>query len=395
MKYLIVLGDGMADHPIAELGGLTPLESAKKPHMDFIAKYGKLGMVRTVPKGMPPGSDTANLSVFGYDPEVYHTGRSSLEAVSIGIELNDNDLAYRCNLVTIEGDIMLDHSAGEITTEEAKLIVEDLAKALDVELHVGTSYRHCLVLRGQNPGSIAHPPHDFTGKIFTNRMPSGEHGNFFTDLIKKSWEILSEHPVNLARIREGKRPANSIWLWGEGTAPALTPFYDKYAKTGAVISAVDLIKGIGLAAGLESIRVPGATGTLYTNYTGKVSAALDALLRHDFVYLHIEAPDECSHRGNVDEKILAIEYIDQKVLAPILTELNKRGGDYSIMVLPDHPTPISIMTHTDEPVPFTYYRSNGVLAPSGLQFDEKNAADASVYIDKGHMLMKEFLEETK
>jgi len=392
MKYIVVLGDGMADHPISELGGLTPLQKAKKPHMDFIAKNGRLGLVKTVPNGMAPGSDTANLSVLGYDPKVYHTGRSSLEAVSIGINLSDNDLAYRCNLVTIENDIMLDHSAGEITTHEAKVLIEDLAKALEVELHVGTSYRHCLVLRGALPGAITHPPHDFTGQVFTDRLPSGRSSDFFNCLLKKSQDILAEHPINLARIREGKSSANSIWLWGEGTAPSLTPFYDKYAKTGAVISAVDLIKGIGLCIGFEVIRVEGATGTLHTNYAGKVAAALDALKKRDFVYLHIEAPDECGHRGNIAEKVLAIEYIDQKVLAPIMEELNKRGEAYSIMILPDHPTPISIKTHTDEPVPFAYYRSDGNEGSSGRSFDEKNAEEIGDYVDMGHMLMGEFIK---
>lgn len=394
MKYIVILGDGMADHPIPELGGLTPLEKAHKPHMDFIAKHGRLGLVKTVPEGMPPGSDTANLSVLGYDPEIYYTGRSSFEAASIGIELGVNDLAYRCNLVTLDIDngIMLDHSADMISTDEAAVLVYDLAKALDIELHTGTSYRHCLVLRDHAPGSITHPPHDFTGQTFTNRFASGINGEFFNSLTKRSWDILKNHPINIARIKEGKNPANSIWIWGEGKAPALTPFYEKYAKTGAVISAVDLIKGLGLCMGLEVIKVQGATGTINTNYAGKVAAALEALNRHDFVYLHIEAPDECGHRGNVSEKVLAIEYIDQKVLAPVLEGLNKRGEDYSIMILPDHPTPISIMTHTDEPVPFAYYRSDGSEKASGAAgFDEKNAAISGVYIDKGHMLMGEFI----
>ena len=394
MKYIVILGDGMADHPLPELGGLTPLEKAHKPNMDFIAKNGRFGLVKTVPNGMPPGSDTANLSVMGYDPEVYYTGRSSFEAASIGIELGVNDLAYRCNLVSVNFDnqIMLDHSADMISTDEAAVLIEDLAKALDVELHVGTSYRHCLVLRGQESGSITHPPHDFTGQTFSDRFPSGKHGELFSSLIKKSWDVLKSHPINLARVKEGKSPANSIWIWGEGKAPALTPFYEKYKKTGAVISAVDLIKGIGMCIGFEVIRVQGATGTLHTNYAGKVAAALEALTRHDFVYLHIEAPDECGHRGNIAEKVLAIEYIDQKVLAPVMAEMNKRGEDYSIMVLTDHPTPLEIRTHTDEPVPFAYYRSDGSEKPSGRPgFDEKNAAATGVYIEKGHMLMGEFI----
>jgi len=391
MKYIVILGDGMADRPIYKLSGLTPLQKAKKPHMDFIAKNGRLGLVKTIPNGMPPGSDTANLSVLGYDPLVYHTGRSSLEAVSIGINLNKNDLAYRCNLVTLDGDIMLDHSAGELSTSEGKALIEDLAKALDIELYAGTGYRHCLVLQNAKSGSLTIPPHDFIGKKITEHFPRGEHSEFFYSLTKKSWEILKNHPINFERIKEGKHPANSIWLWGEGKAPSLPSFKDKYGKTGAVISAVDLIKGIGLSIGFENIQVPGATGTLHTDYAGKVSAALLVLRHKDFVYLHIEAPDECGHQGNIHDKVLAIEYIDKKVVGPIITELNKRGEDYSILVMPDHPTPLDIRTHTDDPVPFAYYRSNGNENPSGYMFCEESAANTGVYIEKGHMLMGEFV----
>ena len=396
MKYIIILGDGMSDWPVPKLGGLTPLQKAKKPHMDFIAKNGRMGLVKTVPPGMSPGSDTANLSVFGYDPRIYHTGRSPLEAVSLGISLSENDLAYRCNLVTIKDDILIDYSAGEISTSEAKVLIEDLTEALRVELHVGTSYRHCLVLRNSKPGSVVEPPHDFIGYKYTTRFPQDQNSELLSSLIKKSWEVLSNHPINIERIRQGKNPANSIWLWGEGTAPSLPLFYDKYAKTGAVISAVDLIKGIGICIGLESINVIGATGTLHTNYAGKVAAALNALETKDFVYLHIEAPDECAHQGQVHEKVLAIEYIDEKVIAPIMSELNKRGEDYSIMILPDHPTPLEIKTHTDEPVPFAYYRKCKDFEDKRnnqniSSFDEKNAADTGVYIEKGHALMDEFL----
>jgi len=392
MKYIVILGDGMADRPVPELGGLTPLQKAKKPHMDFIAKNGRFGLARTVPSGMPPGSDIANLSVLGYDPEVYHTGRSSLEALSIGIDLKANDLAYRCNLVTIENGIMLDHSAGEISTSEAKVLVEDLTSALGVDLYLGTSYRHCLVLSDVKPGSITAPPHDFIGQEITNRMPIGENGEFFCSLIKKSWKILENHNINLKRMKEGKRPANSIWLWGEGKTPKLPSFHSKYGKTGAVISAVDLIKGIGLGIGFENIHVPGATGTLHTDYAGKVAAALTALKSKDFVYLHIEAPDECSHQGNIEDKVLAIEYIDEKVIGPIMSELNKIGKNYSILVMPDHPTPLDIRTHTDDPVPFAYYRSNSSENPSDLSvFSEENAAKTNIYIERGHTLMDEFI----
>ena len=401
MKYIVILGDGMADWPVPELGGLTPLQTAKKPHMDFIAKNGCLGLVKTIPTGMDPGSDTANLSVLGYNPEIYHTGRSPLEAASIGVSLSENDLAYRCNLVTIKEDILVDHGAGNISTQEAKVLIESLAEAFNVELYVGTSYRHCLVIRGGKsgcPGSIVQPPHDFIGQKYTTRFPKGRNSEFLSSLVKNSREILENHPINLERIRQSKNPANSIWLWGEGSAPALPLFYDKYAKTGSVISAVDLIKGIGICIGLESINVIGATGTLHTNYAGKVAAALKALETQDFVYLHIEAPDECSHQGQIHDKVLAIEYIDEKVIAPIMAELNNRGEDYSIMILPDHPTPLEIKTHTDEPVPFAYYRKvKGEIvggsgnSPNITGFDEKNAADAGVYIEDGYMLMDEFM----
>jgi len=399
MKYVVVLGDGMADLPLDELGGLTPLQKAKTPNMDFVAQNGRLGLVRTIPKGMAPSSDTANLSVLGYAPERYYTSRSSLEATSLGLTLSENDLAYRCNLVTLKDDIMLDHSAGEITTQEAKVLIEDLVKALNinalqgVELHAGTSYRHSLILRDSTSGAVTHPPHDYINKPWTNILPSGVHSELFNDLMKKSQEFLATHEINQKRIQEGKNPANSMWIWAEGTAPALPLFYDKYKKSGSVISAVDLIKGLGLCAGFDAIRVVGATGTLYTNYAGKVAAALEALESRDFVYVHIEAPDECGHRGNIEEKLLAIEYVDQKVLAPILEGLNKRGWEYSIMVMPDHPTPISIRTHTDEPVPFAYYRSDGSVKASSRNFDEASAEAMGDYIAKGHDLMGEFLRE--
>jgi 2,3-bisphosphoglycerate-independent phosphoglycerate mutase len=418
MKYIVVLGDGMADWPLEELNGLTPLQAANKPHIDFIAKNGRLGLVKTIPEGMSPGSDTANLSVLGYDPKVYHTGRSSLEAVSIGVRLNDGDFAYRCNLVTIIDDIMVDYSAGEISTDEARPLIDDLAKALNIELYAGTSYRHCLVMRDSSPGAILTPPHDFSDREIFDYLPGGQHKELFYSLMKKSQEFLKDHPINIERVRLGKNPANSIWLWGEGSAPALPTFHEKYGKTGSVISAVDLIKGIGICIGLESINVVGATGRLNTNFEGKVDAALNALKTRDFVYLHIEAPDECGHQGQIHEKVLAIEYIDERVVKPILAELEKRGEEFSIMVMPDHPTPLKIKTHTDEPVPFAYYRSKGSCNDSNDSngdcngnggdgggnggdggssssnvpgFCEKSASDSGVYIEHGHMLMAEFL----
>ena len=396
MKYIVVLGDGMADWPVKELGGLTPLEAAKKPHMDFIASNGRLGLVKTIPEGMSPGSDTANLSVLGYDPKVYHTGRSPLEAVSIGVNLFENDLAYRCNFVTTHGDVLADHSAGDITTEEARVLVRDLAKALDIELHVGTSYRHCLVLRDSKPGAVLVPPHDIIGQEYAAYLPSGANCELFRKLIACSRDVLDNHPINLERKRLGKNPANSIWLWGEGKAPSLPSFHSKFNKTGAVISAVDLIKGIGICIGFQNINVAGATGRLDTNFEGKVAAALSALETCDFVYLHIEAPDECGHQGQISEKVLAIEYIDERVVGPVMVELDNRGVDYSILILPDHPTPLEIRTHTSDPVPFAYYRKGGskeFLPVRG--FDEKTAEGTGDYIRQGHLLMEEFIVTTR
>jgi len=402
MKYIVVLGDGMADHPMDELNGRTPLDAANKPNMDFIAGNGHCGMVKTVPDGMPPGSDVANLAVMGYDPEIYSTGRASIEAVSMGIELFDGDLCYRCNLVTLseadayEDSVMIDYSAGEISTDEAKALVEALVKEFDIELHAGISYRHSLVLRKATGGALHTPPHDISGKPISKYLPSGHNAEFFTSLMKRSREILQNHPVNLERVNRGQRPANSMWFWGEGTRPSLPPFAAKYGMNGSVISAVDLVKGIGISAGFQSINVIGATGTLHTNYEGKAAAALDALKTRDFVYLHIEAPDECAHHGDVKCKILAIEYIDKRIIGPVMEELNRRGEDYSIMVLPDHATPVELKTHTGEPVPFAYYRhtkSTRADKPASVErFTEKEAATTGVYISEGYTLLDEFLQ---
>jgi len=396
-----MLGDGMADRPIPEIGGRTPLEAANKPNMDFIAQNGYCGLVKTVPDGMFPGSDVANLAVMGFDPEIYYTGRASIEAVSIGIDLTAGDFCYRCNLVTLsdhdvyEKSIMIDHSSGEITTDEAKQLIEALNKELGIKLYVGKSYRHCLVLHNSKHGADHTPPHDILDKVIGDHLPRGLNREFFTDLMRRSRDILKNHPINLDRIRRGLRSANSIWFWGEGSRMSIPTFADKYGISGSVISAVDLVKGLGIASGLESINVIGATGTLHTNYKGKAEAALEALKTRDFVYLHVEAPDECAHQGNVGDKILAIEYIDQKILGPVIAELNSRGEDYSILLLPDHATPIELRTHSSEPVPFAYYRRIGLKSsPSSAstpRYDEKNGSYTGVYIDKGYTLMDEFI----
>ena len=407
MKYIVILGDGMADRPVAELDGRTPLEAAKKPNMDFIARNGRCGMVKTIPDGMTPGSDVANMAVMGYNPEIHSTGRASIEAISMGINLSEGDVCYRCNLVTLsqadtyEDSVMLDYSAGDISTPEAKVLIETLTREFGIELHAGISYRHTLVLRNAKGGAIHTPPHDIHGKSISKYLPDGHNAEFFTSLMKRSNEILKCHPVNMERLKRELRPANSIWFWGEGRRLGLPPFAGKYGISGSVISAVDLVKGIGIAAGFESINVEGSNGTLHTNYEAEAAAALEALKTHDFVYLHIEAPDECSHQGDVKSKVLAIEYIDERIIHPIMTELNRRNEDYSIMILPDHATPVELRTHTAEPVPFAYYRHMGSMAPnnqgtplsgSAEKYTEKGAALTGVYINEGYTLLDEFLE---
>jgi 2,3-bisphosphoglycerate-independent phosphoglycerate mutase len=392
----------MADRPIAELDGRTPLEVANKPNMDFIARHGRCGMVKTIPAGMPPGSDVASLAVMGYDPEIYYTGRASIEAVSMGITLADGDFCYRCNLVTLseaavyDDAVIIDHSAGDISTAEATTLIEMLAREFGVELYAGFSYRHCLVLRSAEPGAIHTPPQDILGKPISEHLPRGQNAEFFTSMIKRSRDILKNHPVNLERIRQKLRPASSIWFWGEGSRLVVPAFVEKYGINGSVISAVDLVKGIGICSGLQIIKVPGATGTLNTNYRGKADAALEALKTQAFVYLHVEAPDECAHQGDVHSKILAIEYIDQKIVGPVMAELNSRGEEYSIMVLPDHATPVELRTHTDEPVPFAYYRhSESRMADESASvegFTEKNASSTGIYIGKGYTLLDEFIQ---
>lgn len=377
MKLVILLGDGMADHPIDALDGKTPLEAAETPNMDRIARAGRGGLATTVPAGMPPGSDVANLAVMGYDPKRYYSGRAPLEAAAMGVALGPQDVAFRCNLVNVdlEKGLMVDYSAGHISSEEGHELIASLQKAQpEARLYPGVSYRNLLV-QDENDGLAANctPPHDITGQPIDDHLPKGEGSAPLRELMASSVPILTSHPVNLQRAAEGKRPANMIWLWGQGKAPSMPRFREMWGIEGAVISAVDLLKGMGVYAGLEVIDVPGATGVLDTNYEGKVRACLDALDRVDFVYLHVEAPDEMSHDGKLDEKIEAIRRFDARVVGPVLAGLEKSGFDWRVMVLPDHPTPLSIRTHTAEPVPFAMMGS-GIEPDEMKAFSEKEGA---------------------
>ncbi len=396
MKFAVILGDGMADWAVEALGGKTPLEVANHPYMDKFAQDGIFGLVKTVPDGMKPGSDTANLSVFGYDPKQYYSGRSPLEAASLGIDLVQTDVTYRCNLVTLSGEenlrdtAMVDYSAGEISTEEAReliLFLDEKLSSEGVRLYPGFSYRHCLVLNHAETGAELTPPHDFSGKPVAGRLPCGTNEALLMHWMTQAHMMLKDHPVNRARVAAGKNPANAIWFWGEGRKPALTPFFDKTGLKGAVISAVDLIQGIGRCAEMEVVKVEGATGTFETNFAGKADAAIDVLSRGaDYVYVHIEAADECGHHGQVKEKVYSIEQIDSQVIRPIFDYLERCGEDYAILVLPDHPTPIQIRTHSAEPVPFALYRK-GDYAGRSLRYTESDAKTTGVYEDAGHRLI--------
>lgn len=401
MKYVVMLGDGMADRPVPELGGKTPLEAAVKPHMDFLAQHGTVGMARTVPEGMPPGSDTANLSVMGYDPKIYYSGRSPLEAVSMGIPLAADDVTFRCNLVNLSeegalGDAtMVDYSSDEITTAESTELVNFLNREFHTEgrdLYPGISYRHCLVLRRAETGTDCTPPHDISLKPVREYLPKGRYGGQLLDLMKRSYALLRNHPVNRARAARGLRPANCCWFWGEGTRPALSSFEERFGVKGGVISAVDLIKGIGICAGLRSVDVPGATGNVDTNFQGKAEAAIELLENGcDFVYIHVEAPDECGHRREVENKVRSIELIDREILGRLLPALQKRGEDYAVLLMPDHPTPLSIRTHSSDPVPFVLYRSDRESPLHASAYTEALAAKTGLFIPEGHRLMEKLL----
>lgn len=404
MKYIVVLGDGMADYPLRELGGKTPLQYAKKPNIDALARRAEVGLCRTVPIGFKPGSDVANLSVMGYDPHDCYTGRSPLEAVSIGIELAATDVTLRCNLVTLSDEpnytdkTMLDYSAGEISSAEAAQLIRFLKQHFDDErftLYAGVSYRHCLVVKNGEIGHELTPPHDITGKPVRDCLPKGPLGEKYFSMMKESAKLLADHPINRARIAAGKRPANSVWFWGEGTKPALENFEAKFGKKGGVISAVDLVKGIGILAGMQIIDVPGATGNYDTNFAGKADAALNALIHGglDFVYIHMEAPDECGHQGDIAHKIYSIEQIDEKVVGPIVRRLTKKGEDFKMLICPDHPTPIAVRTHVSDPVPYLLYASNNANGNGANSYDEASAEATGKFIERGWDLMPKLLGE--
>lgn len=408
MKYLVMLGDGMADYPCDEIGGKTPLEAADKPTMNYLSAHGTVGKCLTVPPEMVPESDTANLAVMGYDPLIYSKGRSPLEAVSIGLEMTPEQTAFRCNLVTLsEGDckyedrIMLDHSSGDITTDEADELIKTLEKELGNELrhfYTGISYRHCL-LWANAPGSDVNEriydfsrPHDIINRCIKDYLPAGDVGDKYRVLFEKSYDILENHPVNISRRSRGLNPANSLWLWSPGKKPALANFNRRFGLNAAVISAVDLIKGIGICAGMNSIDVEGATGTLNTNYAGKAQAAVDAFKNgSDFVYVHVEGPDECGHHGELKEKIEAIQNIDKLILKHVKDYLDSTGEHYRILLMPDHPTPVSRRTHTHEPVPFVIFDNQEPLDSGIENYCEKTAETTGLYIDPGYKLIDSFI----
>ena len=391
MKYAVLIGDGMADYPIEELGGKTILQAARTPAMDYIAAHGKTGLAKTIPDGFPPGSDVANMSILGYDPAVYYSGRAPLEAASIGVALAPDDVAFRCNLITIEHGRMKDYSAGHISSEEAKILIETLDTELstdELNFYPGISYRHLMVAtKNFGAETICTPPHDITGERIEEYLPSGKDGEFFSELIEESMAILELHPVNLKRIKEDKNPANSIWIWGQGYAPRFTPFQELYGIKGAVISAVDLLKGIGIYAGLDIIEVPGATGYLDTDYEGKVSAALEVLKTRDLVFVHVEAPDETGHEGSLEKKLQAIEDFDSKIVAPILKHAETSDEPFTILILPDHPTPISLKTHTRDPTPFAIYRTDKADPDNTKTFDEEAVKKGSLGLVKASDLI--------
>ena len=394
MKYVLILGDGMADRPIPELDGKTPLEYAKTPMLDQLAKQSEVGLVHTIPEGMAPGSDTANMSVCGYDPKIYYTGRSPLEALSIGVAMKDTDVAIRTNVVTVSDDdlpyeekTIIDHSSSEIDTEDAAILIEAVQKELGNEMfsyYVGTSYRHLLIW---DKGSVVEltPPHDILGKTIGEYLPKE---SLLFEMQKRSYEILNNHPINVERAAKGLNKANSIWFWGAGTKPILTSFEEKTGKKGAMISAVDLLKGIAVGAGMDNKVVEGANGQLHTNYEGKAQAAVDALTKegYDFAYIHVEAPDEMGHQGSVERKVQAIEYLDERVIRYVKEAMDASGEEYRMLVLPDHPTPIEVRTHTSEPVPYLLYDSTKVQEHE-WQYSEKCAADGGIYHPLGHELI--------
>jgi 2,3-bisphosphoglycerate-independent phosphoglycerate mutase len=401
MKYVMLLGDGMADYPTKMLGGKTPLQCAFTPYMDQIAAEGTLGLVDTIPAGFTPGSDVATLSVLGYDPRETYTGRGPLEAASMGISLGQNDMAYRCNLVTIgEKDspnaFMDDFTAGHISTEESREIILDINKALGsspYQFFPGVGYRHLFVWRNAPSSPETTAPHDITGKTIESYLPHGDSSQEINSIMQRAGKILINHPVNVQRQKAGKKQANSIWLWGQGKKPQIVPLTQKYSLQGGMISAVDLLKGIGIIAGLKVFPVEGATGYIDTNYEGKAKMALDILNFMDFVFVHLEAPDEMGHEGNAAGKIQAIELFDEKIVGPILNKIGS-FGDYRLIVLSDHPTPLDLKTHVGDPSPFAVLSSRKEEnKAAGLPFNEINAKESSILISPGHLLMEKFIRD--
>ncbi len=401
MKYVVLLGDGMADYPSRKLGGKTPLECALTPFLDQIASQGTLGLIDTIPKGFTPGSDVANLSVLGYNPEETYTGRGPLEAASMGIHLGTNDVAYRCNLVSI-GDkdsdraFMDDFTAGHISSAEAREIISDLNRRLNssqYQFYPGVGYRHLLVWRNASVSPLTTPPHDIPGKTIADYLPRGDFAAEILELTSKASEVLKDHPINARRLSDGKKQANSIWLWGQGRKPQIVPLTQKYDFKGGMISAVDLLNGLGINAGLKPLRVEGATGYIDTNYEGKAKMAIDALRFMDFVFLHLEAPDEMGHEGNAEGKIKAIEFFDEKIVGPILNNIGKLD-EYRLLVLSDHPTPIDIKTHVGDPSPFAVISSRKEEnLVSGRLFTEAAAKESGVLVSPGYLLMEKFIRD--
>lgn len=400
MKYVIVLGDGMADEPIEELGGKTPLAFAETPNLDILSKKSEIGMVHTIPDGMKPGSDTANLSVLGYDPKRYYSGRSPLEALSIGVSMKDTDIALRCNIVTIseedvpfEEQTIIDHSSSEISTEDCAVLLKAVAEELtneEFKFYVGTSYRHCLIW---DKGSVIEltQPHDVLGQVIGQYLPEEEK---FRYMMKRSYEILAKHPLNIERKKQGLNPANCCWFWGAGTKPALVSFEEKTGKKGVMVSAVDLLKGIAVGAGMGVAQVEGATGGLHTNYEGKVTAAVNALTEggYDFAYIHVEAPDEMGHQGSVERKVQAIQYLDTRVIGPLVEQLKAKGEDFRMLVLPDHPTPIRVRTHTSDNVPYLLYDSTAEKNET-WNYSEEEGRASGMLIARGHELIERLFEK--
>ena len=392
MKYIVLVGDGMADYPIKELGNRTPLEAARTVNMDFIAQHGRLGRIKTIPEKMAPASDVANISILGYDPLKYYTGRGPLEAANLGVELEDEDVAFRCNLITASADTLIDYSAGHISSKEAAILMKFINQKLGTErfkFYHGVSYRHLLLVKGGTEEHLedlqCRPPHDITGQSISKNLPKGESADILINLMRDSRSILENHEINLVRVDLKENPANMIWLWGQGKKPSIPKFIEKYGLSGSVISAVDLIKGLGKILGLEVINVPGATGYYDTDYEGKAKAALKSLEEKDFVYLHVEAPDEAGHNGDLREKIAAIERFDHLVVGTILKAF-KRKKNFRILVLPDHATPVSVKTHTSDIVCFGIF-GNKIVGRGFLNYSEKEAEKSDLYFERGYELM--------